>query len=120
MVPHPAATPLPEFGGGPPLVDCAAGQQRGSLASGPGPGGEVRAWGENLECVQVRLSPVTARAVLGASPADLDGEIVPLSDLRSREASRIREQRGDVPSWQDRFALTDALLVRRHKARPLA
>ena len=74
--------------------------------------------GENFECVQVRLSPVIARAVLGVSPADLDGAVVALDDLWGRQASRIREQLGEVSSWQDRFALTDALLARRHEAGP--
>jgi len=121
MVPHPAVTLLLEFGAGSPVLDCAAGrQQRGSIVAGPGfgSGGEARARGENVECVQVRLSPVIARAVLGASPADLDGAVVSLGDLWGREASRIREQLGDVSSWQKRFALTDALLARRHEARP--
>ncbi|QIY67818.2 helix-turn-helix domain-containing protein [Streptomyces sp. RPA4-2] len=121
MVPHPAVTLLLEFGAGSPVLDCAAGrQQRGSVVAGPGlgSGGAVRAWGENVECVQVRLSPVIARAVLGASPADLDGAVVSLGDLWGREASRIREQLGDVSSWEDRFALTDALLARRHEAGP--
>ncbi|MFB7113990.1 helix-turn-helix domain-containing protein [Streptomyces sp. NPDC056190] len=121
MVPHPAVTLLLEFGAGSPVLDCAAGrQQRGSIVAGPGfgSGGAVRARGENVECVQVRLSPVIARAVLGTSPADLDGAVVSLGDLWGREASRIREQLGDVSSWQDRFALADALLARRHAARP--
>src|SRR3954451_10265656 len=102
MVPPPAVTLLLEFGAGSPVLDCAAGrQQRGSIVAGPGfgSGGEARAWGENVECVQVRLSPVIARAVLGASPADLDGAVVSLGDLWGREASRIREQLGDVSSW---------------------
>jgi AraC-like DNA-binding protein len=121
MVPHPAVTLLLEFGAGSPVVDDAAGrQQRGSLVAGPGvgSGGAVWARGENVECVQVRLSPVIARAVLGASPADLDGGVVALDDVWGREASRIRERLGDVSSWQDRFALTDALLARRHEAGP--
>ncbi|WP_043486049.1 MULTISPECIES: AraC family transcriptional regulator [Streptomyces] len=121
MVPHPAVTLLLEFGAGSPVLDYAAGrQQRGSLVAGPGlgSGGAVRAWGENVECVQVRLSPVIARAVLGASPAVLDGAVVSLGDLWGREASRIREQLGDASSWQGRFALTDALLARRHEAGP--
>ncbi|MFJ2397345.1 helix-turn-helix domain-containing protein [Streptomyces sp. NPDC087843] len=121
MVPHPAVTLLLEFGAGSPVLDCATGrQQRGSVVAGPGlgSGGAVRAWGENVECVQVRLSPVIARAVLGASPADLDGAVVSLGDLWGREASRIREQLGDVSSWEDRFALTDALLARRHEEGP--
>lgn len=121
MVPHPAVTLLLEFGAGSPVLDWAAGrQQRGSLVAGPGlgSGGAVQVRGENVECVQVRLSPVIARAVLGASPADLDGAVVSLDDLWGREASRIREQLGDVSSWQGRFALTDALLARRYAAGP--
>ncbi|MEU1737616.1 helix-turn-helix domain-containing protein [Streptosporangium sp. NPDC020145] len=121
MVPHPAVTLLLEFGAGSPVLDGAAGQQqRGSVVAGPGlgSGGAVLARGENVECVQVRLSPVIAGAVLGVSPADLDGAVVSLGDLWGREASRIRERLCDAPSWQDRFALTDALLVRRYEAGP--
>ncbi len=121
MVPHPAVTLLLEFGAGSPVLDCAAGrQQRGSLVAGPGlgTGGAVRAQGKNVECVQVRLSPVIARAVLGASPADLNDAVVSLGDLWGREASRLREQLGDASSWQGRFALTDALLTHRYEAGP--
>ncbi|WP_331767741.1 helix-turn-helix domain-containing protein [Embleya sp. NBC_00896] len=118
-VPRPAVTLVVEFGAGPLIVDDAVGrQQRGSLVAGMGFGhGVIRMRGENLECVQVRLSPVVARAVLGTSPADLDGTLVALDDLWGREASRLREQLGDASSWEDRFALTDALLVRRRAER---
>ncbi|HEY4418335.1 MAG TPA: AraC family transcriptional regulator, partial [Pseudonocardia sp.] len=103
-----------EFGAGPLIVDDADGrQQRGSLVAGLGLGGAVSVRGENFEAVQVRLSPVVAHAVLGFSPADLGGTVVALDDLWGREASRIREQLGDLPSWEDRFALTDAFLARR-------
>ncbi|MFD8562322.1 helix-turn-helix domain-containing protein [Streptosporangium canum] len=118
MVPHPAVTLLVEFGTGSPVMDYAAGrQQRGSVVAGPGvgSGGAVWARGENVECVQVRLSPMVARAVLGVSPAELDGAVVALDDLWGRVASRIRERLADVSSWEDRFALTDALLARRHE-----
>ncbi|MFI8960996.1 helix-turn-helix domain-containing protein [Streptomyces sp. NPDC053493] len=121
IVPHPAVTLLLDFGDGSPVVDGAAGrQERGSVVAGPGTGsgGAVWARGKNVECVQVRLSPVVARAVLGASPAELDGAVVALGDLWGREASRIRERLRDAPSWQDRFAWTDALLARRHEAGP--
>ncbi|MEU6784445.1 helix-turn-helix domain-containing protein [Nonomuraea angiospora] len=121
MVPHPAVTLLVEFGAGSPVMDYAAGRrQRGSVVAGPGlgSGGAVRARGENVECVQVRLSPAIARAVLGVSPADLDGAVVALDDLWGREASRLRERLSEISSWQDRFALTDALLARRHEAGP--
>ncbi|MEU1722666.1 helix-turn-helix domain-containing protein [Nonomuraea sp. NPDC005692] len=119
MVPHPAMTLLVEFGAASPVLDRDGGRrQRGSMVAGPGLGfgGSVRVWGENVECVQVRLSPLIARAVLGVSPADLGDAVVSLEDLWGREASRIRERLGGVPSWQDRFALVDALLARRHEA----
>ncbi|TRV75636.1 AraC family transcriptional regulator [Streptomyces sp. 130] len=119
MVPHPAVTLLLEFGAGTPVLDRAAGeQQRGCLVAGPGlgSGGAVRVHGQDVECVQVRLSPVIARAVLGVPPCELDGAVVPLDALWGREASRIREQLGEAPSWQARFALTDALITRRYAA----
>ncbi|MFE6667417.1 helix-turn-helix domain-containing protein [Streptomyces sp. NPDC057697] len=120
IVPHPSVTLLLEFGAGSPVLDCAAGQQRGSMAAGPGLGstGAVRAWGRNVECVQVRLSPVAARAILGVSPAELDGAVVPLDDLWGREAARTCERLGETSSWQGRFLLAEALLARRHESGP--
>lgn len=121
MVPHPAVTLILDFGTGSPVMDDAAGrQQRGSVVAGPGvgSGGAVWARGENVACVQVRLSPVIARAVLGVSPADLDGAVVALDDLWGPEAAQVRERLGDAASWQERFALADALLARRHDAGP--
>ncbi|MFD9480148.1 helix-turn-helix domain-containing protein [Streptomyces nojiriensis] len=120
IVPHPAVTLLLDFGDGRPVIDCAAGkqaQQRGSFVAGPGlgDGGATWARGENIECVQVRLSPMIAHTILGASPADLDGAVVPLDDLWGRDVPRIREQLRDASSWQERFVLTDALLARRHR-----
>lgn len=121
MVPHPAVTLALEFGAGRPVVEDATGkQQRGSLVAGLGfgSGGAVRVRGESVECVQVRLSPVVARAVLGVCPADLGGAMVALDDLWGREAPRIRERLGEASSWEERFALTDMLLARRCAAEP--
>jgi AraC-like DNA-binding protein len=117
-IPHPAVTLVLEFGAGPLIVDDAAGRQhRGSLVAGLGfgPGG-IRVRGENFEAVQVRLSPVVARAVLDVSPADLDGAVAALDDLWGRQALRIREQLSDASSWEQRFAWADALLARRSQA----
>ncbi|MFF2849971.1 helix-turn-helix domain-containing protein [Streptomyces sp. NPDC058001] len=120
VVPHPAVMLILEFGPSQPTLEDGAGRRhRGSLVAGPGfgSGGGVRAWGEQVECVQVRLSPVVAGAVLGDSPADLAGSLVSLDDLWGREASRIRERLSDIPSWEKRFAFMDALLARRLEAR---
>jgi AraC-like DNA-binding protein len=118
-VPHPAVTLAVDFGAGPLIVDDAAGrQQQGSLVAGLGFGlGTFWIRGENFEAVQVRLSPLIARAILGTSPADLNGAVVPLDDMWGREASRIREQLGEASSWEDRFAMTDMLLARRLQSR---
>ena len=117
-IPHPAVTLALEFGAGPLIVEDAAGrQQRGSLVAGLGFGpGAVWVRGEHFEAVQVRLSPLVARAVLGVPPADLDGAVVALDDLWGRQASRIREQLSEASSWEDRFAVTDALLAHRCQA----
>lgn len=116
MVPHPAVMLVLEFGASPSTVEDGSGRRYGgSLVAGPGfgSGGGVRAWGEQVECVQVRLSPVVAGTVLGVRPADLTGSLVSLDDLWGRAASRIRERLGELPSWEDRFAFTDAVLARR-------
>ena len=118
VVPHPAVTLVLEFGNGPLVVDAATGrQQRGNLVAGF-MHGAIRVRGENIECLQVRLSPVAAQTVLGASPAELDRTVVALDDLWGRDVARIRQQLGDATSWPDRFALAEALLVRRGETGP--
>ncbi|WP_067170138.1 AraC family transcriptional regulator [Microtetraspora niveoalba] len=117
LIPHPAVTLALVFGAGSVTVDDATGRrQRESLVAGLGFGAVRVRRAENFECVQVRLSPVVARAVLGVCPADLDGAVVALDDLWGREASRIAERLADVSSWEERLALTDTLLTRRREA----
>ncbi|MBO0826530.1 MAG: AraC family transcriptional regulator [Streptosporangiales bacterium] len=116
VVPHPAVMLVLMFGAnGAVLVDTAGRRPLGSVVTGPGFGSGGVTWmqGTSAECVQVRLSPVVAHAVLGASPADLDGTVVALDDLWGRDVARIQEQLSEICSWADRFAVTDALLARR-------
>ncbi|GAA0930762.1 helix-turn-helix domain-containing protein [Nonomuraea longicatena] len=116
MIPHPAVTLVLDLGAGLPVVEDATGRRhRGSLVAGIGLSGAVWVRGQNIACVQARLSPVVARAILGVGPAELDGCVVTLDDLWGRQASRISEQLGEV-SWQDRFALIETLLGRRCEA----
>ncbi|WP_433226825.1 helix-turn-helix domain-containing protein [Microtetraspora malaysiensis] len=117
LIPHPAVTLALVFGAGLVTADAATGRwQRGSLVAGLGFGAVPVRRTENFACVQVRLSPVVARAVLGVCPADLGGAVVTLDDLWGREASRITERLADASSWEERLALTDALLARRREA----
>ena len=117
-VAHPAVTVVFAFGDGSLVVEDASGrEQRGSVVAGLAPG-PVRVRGENVECVQVRLSPVVARAVLGVSQVALSGNVVNADELWSRDAAQIREQLGATPSWLERFAVVDAMLARRYEAGP--
>ncbi|MFI1093199.1 helix-turn-helix domain-containing protein [Streptomyces sp. NPDC020917] len=121
VVPHPAVMLILLFGPSEAAVDDGSGRRQcGSLVAGSGfgSGGAVRAWGEQVECVQVRLSPVIAGAVLGAGPDELAGGVVSLDDLWGREAAGVRERLEEAPTWQERFAVTEAVLARRLGAPP--
>jgi AraC-like DNA-binding protein len=121
LIPHPAVTLALMFGpGSVTVVDAAGREQRGSVVAGLGFGAARLRQAENLQCLQVRLSPLVARTVLGASPADFSGTVVALDDLWGRQAARIAEQLADAASWEDRFAITDALIARRHETGPPA
>ncbi|MGH3393452.1 MAG: helix-turn-helix domain-containing protein [Streptosporangiaceae bacterium] len=114
VVPYPAVTLFLDLGDG-VLVDHASGQeQRGSLAVGLAPG-DVRGRGRHIECLQVRLSPVVAHAVLGAA-AELAETVVTLDELWGRDAVRTQEQLRAARSWGERFAITEAALARRQQA----
>jgi len=117
LIPHPAVTLALMFGEGSITVSDGRGnRQGGSLVTGPGFGSgslQVRHV-EKFHCLQVRLSPVLARTVLGVSPAELDGVVVALDDLwGARETARISERLAEAASWADRFALADALITDR-------
>lgn len=121
LIPHPAVTLAFMFGTGSITVADASGKrQRGSLVAGLGFGSVRVQQVEDAECLQVRLSPVVARTILGTSPADLDGDVVALDDLWGTDASRITEQLHDASCWPDRFSLADAVLARRgERVRPV-
>jgi AraC-like DNA-binding protein len=114
VVPYPAVTVLVDLGDGILVDDLSGRQQRGSVVLGLAPG-SVRGGGRDIETLQVRLSPVLAHAVLGASP-ELGGTVVGLDDLWGRDATRTEEQLRAAASWDDRFAIAEAALARRHEA----
>src|SRR6185437_5214331 len=98
------------------LVDDAGGQRlRGSVVVGLAPGAVFRGVGRDIECLQVRLSPVIAHAALGPSAA-IGGTVAALSDLWGRDAARFYERLRDAASWQDRFAIAEAALAQRLEA----
>ncbi|WP_329566392.1 AraC family transcriptional regulator [Streptomyces sp. NBC_01361] len=113
VVPYPAVTVVVDLGDGPIVVDDFSGrQQSGSVVLGLGSGG-VRARGRDVECLQIRLSPLVAHAVLGAG-AEPGATVVSLDDLWGHDAARTEEQLRAAETWDDRFAVAQAALVRRH------
>src|SRR6266540_2157409 len=114
LIPHPAVTLVLVFGVFIGDDDADPRHQKGSFVTGLGFGEVLRALRvEDFECLQVRLSPVVAHAVLGAAVAELDDAVVTLDELWGREATWIGEQLGGLSSWEERFACADAWLTRR-------
>ncbi|WP_206301997.1 helix-turn-helix domain-containing protein [Streptomyces sp. AcE210] len=115
LVPYPAVTVAVDLGDEPLVVDDYSGRQEsGSVVVGLASGG-VRGRGRDIECLQVRLSPPAAHAVLGAG-AEPGATVLSLDDLWGRDAARTQEQLRAAGSWDDRFAIAEAALVRRHEA----
>jgi AraC-like DNA-binding protein len=83
-----------------------------------GPRG-IRTRGRNIEALQVRLSPVVAYGLLGASAAELGDAVVGLDDIWGREATRTEERLREAESWDERFAIVETTLAR-HSGRVAA
>jgi AraC-like DNA-binding protein len=119
LIPHPAVTVALMFGPAEVVMADAGGRERrGSLVAAMGWRGAVgvrRAQG--MRCLQVRLAPTVARAVLGVAPAELGSELVAPEALWGREVARLAERLGEQNTWEERFALTDAWFARRLQGR---
>ncbi|RDI65054.1 AraC-like DNA-binding protein [Nocardia pseudobrasiliensis] len=113
VIAHPSITLIFEFGEGALLIEEATGRQHvGSLAAGLAHG-QVRMRGQHIACVEVRMSPVVAHAVLGPCPA-----VLPLDALSGRDAAQLRERLSEATSWDERFAAAEAFLAARITAGP--
>jgi len=113
MVAHPSVTLLVDLSdGGGAVYDCHGRRQHGSVAIGLVPG-DLRAAGRaRVECLQIRLEPVRAAAVLGAS-AELSGAVVPLREVWGSGADRFEDRLRAAASWDERFQVAaDALALR--------
>jgi len=111
VIPYPAVTLFVDFGDALVIDDRSGAQVRGAGVLGLAPA-RMQARASNFECLQVRLSPTVARAVLGAS-SELNGSVVGLEEIWGRDAVRLHEQLYEHRSWADRFAITQAALLRR-------
>lgn len=116
MVPYPALTVFIDFGSSALLIDGDGGESAwGSSVVGLAPGTVRAACGYEADCLQIRLSPVVAHTVLGAG-GECSGAVLGLEELWGREAGRVQERLSAAGSWDERFAIAVAALVRRAEA----
>ncbi|MCE0766523.1 helix-turn-helix transcriptional regulator [Pseudonocardia kujensis] len=62
--------------------------------------------------LQLRLTWLGARTLLGTPASALTGDVVGLGDLLGRRGEVLVERLAEVPTWPGRFALLDAALAR--------
>lgn len=115
----------PPSGRVPVIIDFGAGWRVAAPAAGYRParlGGFVAGMHDSFalveaagpgEGVQVDLSPIGARRLLGVPMHELTNRVVPLDDLLGRDARVLTARLAEARGWQERFALVDAALVRR-------
>ena len=113
LVPYPAVTVFIEFGDG-ELVDASGTRRTGGGVVGPAPG-MLTAVGRDVDCLQIRLSPLLAHAVFGGS--DPTG-VIPLDEVWGKGAQRLCERLYAAPSWDARFAIATTEFARRRESGP--
>ncbi|TGA90474.1 AraC family transcriptional regulator [Streptomyces palmae] len=116
MVAHPSVTLLidlseEEEGEEGLFYDARGRRERGSVVIGLHPG-DIRTGGRVGECLQIRLEPVVAAAVVGGS-TDLSGMVLSLEDLWGQDAGRAEARLRAAASWDERFAIAVDILGRR-------
>ncbi|MFI7644748.1 helix-turn-helix domain-containing protein [Micromonospora sp. NPDC049460] len=118
MVAHPSVTLLVDLSEGEGLVyDTPGRHERGSVVIGLLPG-DLRATGRGVgECLQIRLEPSVAAAVLGTS-TEFSGTVVSLDDVWGHDAVRAERRLRAAASWDERFTIAVEILGRRLGARP--
>ncbi len=85
----------------------------GSFAGGLHDGPAWAGHDGRARCLQIDLTPLGARALLGVPPGELAHRVVALEDLLGAEAPRLAERLAAAGGPTARFALLDALLLRR-------
>jgi AraC-like DNA-binding protein len=63
--------------------------------------------------LELQLTPLGTRMLLGVPMHELAGLVVPLEDLLGREADELAERLVEAPGWEARFALLDDVIARR-------
>ncbi|GHC78302.1 helix-turn-helix domain-containing protein [Streptomyces flavofungini] len=119
VFPQPFVTVVLGFGDALLHVDGGSGRTAlGSLVAGPVPG-PTRIRSGRFSCVELRLSPPAAYALLDAAPADLHGAVTGLEELWGARGRRLGEGIAGAGGWPERFALVDRFLGERAARAPV-
>jgi AraC-like DNA-binding protein len=112
MVAHPAVTLLVDLSDeGGARYDIQGRREHGSIAIGLLPG-DLRATGSGtVHCLQIRLEPDAAAAVLGAP--ELSGTVACIEDVWGRDIRRVEDRLRAAASWGERFTIAAEVLGRR-------
>jgi AraC-like DNA-binding protein len=66
--------------------------------------------GGSARCLQIDLTPLGARRLVGMPMSELANRTVPIDDVFGRFGSDLVQRVGDAPDWSARFALIDAVI----------
>lgn len=67
----------------------------------------------SASCLQVDLTPLGARRLLGLPMRELANQTIPIEDVFGAAAHRLVQRIGDVPDWPTRFSLVDRAIQTR-------
>jgi AraC-like DNA-binding protein len=98
----------------------AAPVKLGSFVAGLTDGPVLVGHDGSANCLQVDLTPLAARRLLGVPMSELANRSVPIDDVLGRAGRELVQRVGDTPHWPARFALVDsAIRVRLDDAPPV-
>lgn len=66
-----------------------------------------------VECLELKLSPLGAYTLLGIPSHELTGQVVDLGDLLGRQGDRLIDRLTETAAWDRRFGPVDEFLARR-------
>jgi AraC-like DNA-binding protein len=96
-----------------PAATGATGQTVTSFVAGPNAGWSLTEYVGVQHGIQVDLSALAARRLLGVSVESLAGRVVPLEDVLGRATAGLVERLTGAPGWEARFDALDSFLARR-------
>jgi AraC-like DNA-binding protein len=85
----------------------------GSFVAGVTDGPVLVGHGGSARCLQVDLTPLGARRLIGMPMNELANQTVPIDDVFGRFGRDLVQRVGEVPDWPARFALMDNVIRRR-------